>query len=63
MLDKGNTHDSSQEPVVGKKFEARGLDVRLETVQLNTVAIVYKDVFFLCDSEMRMVVQKPGIGW
>jgi hypothetical protein len=32
----------------------------LETVQLDTIAVVYEDIFFLRDGKVGVIVQKPG---
>jgi hypothetical protein len=46
--------------VVRQELETRGLDMCLETVQLDAVAVVYEDIFFLRDGKVGVVVQKPG---
>ena len=51
-----STHDARKQPMIRKKFESCRLDVRFESVQLDAVSIVYKDIFFLGDREKRLVL-------
>ena len=55
-----DTYDAGEEPVVGQELEAGGLDVRLEPVELDAVAVVDEHVFFLRDGVVRVVLQEPS---
>jgi hypothetical protein len=55
-----NVYYACKKPVVGQKFESGGFDMGFETVQFNTVAIIYEDVFLLCDSVMRVIVKESN---
>ena len=46
--------------MVGQELEPCRLDVGLELVKLDAVAVVDEDILVLGYSKMRMVLQEPG---
>ena len=45
--------------MVGEELEPCGLDVRLELVQLDAVAVVNENILLLCYGEMGVVLEEP----
>jgi hypothetical protein len=45
--------------VIREELEPCRLDVRFQTVQLDTVPVVDENIFLLRDRKVRVIVQKP----
>jgi hypothetical protein len=58
VLEEPGLPHGRKEPVVGKEFEARGLDVGLEPVELYAISVVDEDILLLGNGKMGLVVEK-----